>query len=1004
MTDRLGSYWLGARLDGGGHVIVREAYDESGMRHALGVPCLPDAEARARLATAASAAGRVRSLSVARLTEARLDGSPPYLVSEYVPGPTLRQVVDRHGPYTGDALYRLATAVATALAAAHEAGAIHGSLTPGKVILGAEGPRLVGLGWSPCHPPPPALRDPTPDTHLHEPAPNTRTPNAAPHTPTPDTTPTPDRDPRDPTPHAHIAAPDLHEPTPNAIGRPSAAEPWGPARDVHAWGRLLIFAAYGSDERLGHGERLDRPLRGLVAAALQRDPERRPSARQLLLSLLDAPQSQQGRLLPPEPVSDPPLGARAEAVYAQLSPAEQDLVPDVFLRLVGLDSDGSDTIVTTSRADLVAGRASDEVTSIDGVLEAYGKEGLLTHHAPPEPREEEPRTPPDGPPTRDDSLAITYMALLRAWPRLHEWLDSERDGLAVHRELARATRRWEAGGRREAALFRGEPLDRALAWAASGRRRVTLSAGEQAFLDSGLARVRKRSRRRWTVMAGLLSVVVLLSLWQRGAADGRLDQAMAKVAASRAEALRPTDPVTARKLSLAAWHLAPIPEARRALTSADSAVDVFADPYAGPRSLHAISDDGSRLAALNEGTLRVYDIPSRRRLAQTAGPAQSVRAMAWSPDGHTLALVGVDRSYLWDTTSGDGIGPPFGRGLGAPGEQSAWFSPGGGLLFAAARLSGERWAWDLRARRATFVGEYAVVGPGDRVALVFAGKRSEIRHRTTKPPHEPSRPPTPDPPPTPAPERPGMPNPQPPHPLSPEPTQTPNPERPRTPALQPPRPPGPEPTQTPNPEPSHARDGDQAMRALHPEQAQALTPSQESASSALRRPPPIPRQTPSPAPWLDRMPWEYTTFAPDGERVAIAEERGIQIYDLDGVPTRSTRLRPSPGHLRFSPDGQLLVSTDSDRVRVWRVHDGNGTLVADRAVPPTGVDRAVQAAFTGDGRSLRVLAGRGTVLTIELEHGPAPRDHAAYICSHYGALSPQEWSQHLPELPHRNTC
>ncbi|MFI6739614.1 hypothetical protein ACIBI9_42385 [Nonomuraea sp. NPDC050451] len=993
MTDRLGGYWLGARLDGGGHIIVREAYDESGTRHALGVPCLPDAEARARLATAASAAGRVRSLSVARLTEACLDGEPPYLVSEYIPGPTLRQVVDRHGPYTGDALYRLATAVATALAAAHEAGAVHGSLTPDKVILGTEGPRLVGLGWrlslSPepdpalrpptpnAHPPAPDAREPDPDAHPpaphgHEPDPDGREPDpdgrepdadghgrptadtrraeAATRSPTPAArradanTRRPDPDPRRPDPDPRRPDPDPRRPDPDprrpdpdprrtgpAPRRPATdvhawgptrdASAWGTAADVHAWGRLLIFAAYASDERLGHGERLDRPLRGLVAAALQQDPERRPSARQLLLSLLDAPQSQQGRLLPPEPVSDPPLGTRAETVYAQLSPAEQNLVPDVFLRLVGLDSEGSDTIVTASRADLVAGRATDEVTSIDGVLEAYSKAGLLTPHPPPKnpppttnsrPKKSgmasTPGTPADrprgpethgaevgrqpSPPQTDDSLAITYAALLRAWPRLHEWLDSERDGLAVHRELARAARQWEAGGRRDAALFRGEPLDRALAWAANGRRRVTLSAGEQTFLDAGLARVRRRSRRRWTVMAGLLSVVVLLALWQRGAADGRLDQAMAKVAASRAEALRLADPVTARKLSLAAWRLAPIPEARRALTAADPAVDVFADPYAGPRSLHAISDDGSRLAALDEGTLRVYDIASRRQLARTAGPVQTVRAMAWSPDGHTLALVGVDRSYLWDTTSGNGVGPPFGRGLGAPGEQSAWFSPGGGLLFAAARLSGERWAWDLRARRATFVGEYAVVGPGDRVALVFAGKYSEIR-----------------------------------------------------------------------------------------------------------RPP-----RPSRAPWLDRMPWEYTTFAPDGERVAIAEESGIQIYDLDGVPTRSTRLRPSPGHLRFSPDGQLLISTDSDRVRVWRLHDGTDTPVTDRAVPTAGVDRAAQATITEDGRQLRVLAGHGTVLTIDLTHGPAPRDHAAYICSQYGALSPQEWTQHLPELPHRNTC
>ncbi|MFC5830075.1 hypothetical protein ACFPZ3_39990, partial [Nonomuraea insulae] len=578
MTDRLGGYWLGARLDGGGQVIVREAYDEAGTRHALGVPCLTDDEARTRLAASAEAAGRVRSRSVARLTEACPDGAPPYLVSEYVEGPTLRQVVDLHGPYASDDLYRLATATATALAAVHEAGAAHGALTPDKVVLGAEGPRLVGLGLP---------------------------------------------------------------------GEPSA--------DVLDWGRLLIFAAYGPEQRLGGGERLDRPLRGLVAAALHREPERRPDARQLLMSLLDAPQSQQGRLLPPAPIDDPPLGARAEAVYLKLSPAEQDLVPEVFLRLVGLDAEGADTVVTVAGDELVAGRGGEKAAAIGRVLGAYREAGLIT-----------------------GQVAIAHVALLRAWARLHEWLDGEREGLAVHRELAEAARRWEAGGRREAGLFRGEPLDRALAWAAGGRRRVTLSAGEQTFLDAGLARVRRRARGRRTAMAGLVSVALvaaLLAIWQRGVADGRLDQAMARVAASRAEALRMTDPVTARKLGLAAWHLAPIPEARRALAAQDLAVGVFADPYAGPRTLHAITADGSTLAALEEGLLRLYDLVSGRTLTTAAGPAQSVRAMAWSPDGRTLALVGVDRSYLYDLRTRT-LGRPFGRGLGAPGEQSAWFSPG----------------------------------------------------------------------------------------------------------------------------------------------------------------------------------------------------------------------------------------------------------------------------------------------------------------------------------------
>ncbi|MFD0470778.1 WD40 repeat domain-containing protein [Nonomuraea thailandensis] len=437
-------------------------------------------------------------------------------------------------------------------------------------------------------------------------------------------------------------------------------------------------------------------------------------------------------------------------------------MPDVFLRLVGLDAEGADAVVSAGRDELVAGRGPDEVAAIDGVLAAYGKAGLIGE-------------PP----------AIAYGALLRAWPRLREWLDGERAGLAVHRELAEAARRWEADGRRESLLFQGEPLDRALAWAAGGRRRVTLSAGEQTFLDAGLAYVRRRARARRTVMAGVLSVAmvaVLLALWQRGVADDRLDEAMARVAASRAEALRVADPVTARRLGLAAWLLAPTPESRRALAAHDPAVEAFADPHAGPRTLHAITADGATLAALDEGTLRLYDLTSGGRpLATTGGPTQSVRAMAWSPDGRTLALVGVDRSYLYDLRTGI-LGRPFGRGLGAAGEQSAWFSPGGGLLFAAARQSGERWAWDLRAGRAAYVGEYAVIGPGDRVALVFDGKDSQIRR---------------------------------------------------------------------------------AGRS-------------------------------SPAPWLDRMPWEYTTFAPDGVRVAIAEETGIQIYGLDGVPTRNSRYRPSP--------------------------------------------------------------------------------------------------------------
>ncbi|WP_327090005.1 hypothetical protein OIE66_05135 [Nonomuraea sp. NBC_01738] len=456
------------------------------------------------------------------------------------------------------------------------------------------------------------------------------------------------------------------------------------------------------------------------------------------------------------------------------------------------------------------------------------------------------------------------------------------------------------GGRRAAGrgLYRGEALREAVEWAATGRRHLTLNGGEQAFLDAGLALGRRRSRTRWRAAAALVAAALALAFWQYGSARGSVDEAMARVAAARAGEVRIADPVTARKLSLTAWRLAPVPEARRALAAsgADPVTFAFRDPGATERSEHVLSPDGRRLAALTDGVLTVYDTADGRRVTGAPGPPEKVRAMAWSPDGRTLAVIGLERSYLWDT-AGVAAWKGFGRGLAAPGVHTAWFSPGGRYLLASAREFGERWAWDLRDGRAVFGDDPVVVGPGDRRALVFDGRRSRIVEL-----------------------------------------------------------------------------GDGRVTA---------------------------------AAWLARMPPEYAGFAPDGERVAIAEEAGLQVYDLAGVPVLGQPLGPS-GRPVFSPDGTFVAGTGSDRVRVWRVADGR--LSADRALPAS-VDRAAQAAFSQDGARLVVLAGRGTVLSIP--PAPVPRASAAGqdaaaqaegICAGPGGLTPAEWARHLPGLAYREVC
>ncbi|MFC4899780.1 protein kinase [Streptosporangium amethystogenes subsp. fukuiense] len=124
---QLGSYWLARRLGAGGQGVVYEAYDSLGDRvavKALREDFITDAY-RDQLRKEVAALSRVAPFCTARIIEADLDHVPPYLVSEYVPGPDLQNRVDKDGPYRPDDLHRLAVGIATALASIYQAGVTH---------------------------------------------------------------------------------------------------------------------------------------------------------------------------------------------------------------------------------------------------------------------------------------------------------------------------------------------------------------------------------------------------------------------------------------------------------------------------------------------------------------------------------------------------------------------------------------------------------------------------------------------------------------------------------------------------------------------------------------------------------------------------------------------------------------------------------------------------------------------------------------------------------------
>ncbi|MBB2740920.1 UNVERIFIED_ORG: hypothetical protein FHR35_000740 [Microbispora rosea subsp. rosea] len=253
----IGGYRLEGRLGAGGQGVVYLGRTAEGapvavkLLHEPAYGGLPgDEDARRRFAREIAAARRVAPFCVARVLDFDLDDPRPYVVSEYVEGPTLQHAGRRSGP----ALHRLAVATATALAAVHQAGIVHRDFKPANVLLGPDGPRVVDFGVA-------------------------RRLGAT--TATGGTVGTP----------AYMA--------PEQI----AGEPPAPAWDVFAWGGVMVFAATGrppfGDDALPAvlnrvltkepdlGD-LEEPLRSIVALALRKNPAERPGILDITMRLLAA--------------------------------------------------------------------------------------------------------------------------------------------------------------------------------------------------------------------------------------------------------------------------------------------------------------------------------------------------------------------------------------------------------------------------------------------------------------------------------------------------------------------------------------------------------------------------------------------------------------------------------------------------------------------------------------------------------------------------------------------
>ena len=290
----VGPYALLGRLGAGGMGTVYLGRAGDGQLVAVKLiraELAEEPEFRARFRREVAAVRTVDGFCTASVLDADPDGEQPYLVTEYIPGPTLHQKVRADGPLPPDALKQLAVAVASALTAIHRAGVVHLDLKPSNVLLSATGPKVIDFGIA----------------------------RAA------DTTTARSRSGQAGTP-AFMA--------PEQITHDGIS----PAADVFAWGGLVAFAGTGREPfgastpphvhlyRIVHEQArldgLEPGLRRLVETAMAKDQAARPSARELLLDLLGE-QPAPGR--PPAPAgADGPAAAAGRAAQDEPT-AEHEL-------------------------------------------------------------------------------------------------------------------------------------------------------------------------------------------------------------------------------------------------------------------------------------------------------------------------------------------------------------------------------------------------------------------------------------------------------------------------------------------------------------------------------------------------------------------------------------------------------------------------------------------------------------------------------------------------------
>ncbi|WP_121432521.1 WD40 repeat domain-containing protein [Actinomadura pelletieri] len=392
----------------------------------------------------------------------------------------------------------------------------------------------------------------------------------------------------------------------------------------------------------------------------------------------------------------------ADEVLDRLPPRDRTTALRLFRRMTLITPGGRVARRPVTWADVHAAasaHAPEERRRAAALLSAFADQRLLTLH--------------------EDTVEIAHDVLLVAWPTLARWLEPDLTAQAVYDRLVEDAAQWAEHHRDPAYLYRGARLlavqDSRPRWDRDPDSFPPPGPTVDGFVAASTRAARTAGRRRGAVVAGLAVLAALALVAAVVAVDAADDaERQRRLAVSRQLAAQSEvvdDPAVAALLAVAAWRIAPTPQARHRMLDAASRPGRTVLPGAARpgRDVEAeFSPDGSVLATGVNGAVQLWDAASHRRLGALTARSGTVLSscdagfdLTFSPDGRTLATVCQWNVQFWDVSTRRPSGTPLdvqGSVRGVETVETIAFSPDGTAL-ATSSHDGTTQLWDVAARR-----------------------------------------------------------------------------------------------------------------------------------------------------------------------------------------------------------------------------------------------------------------------------------------------------------------